>query len=126
MIIPENDVYALIGDEGFQRLVAAFYRQVPTDPILGPMYPAEDISGAEHRLRGFLLFRFGGPANYIADRGHPRLRQRHAPFMIDEAARNRWVELMERSLDEAQLPQDATDTLRNFFSQTATFLQNQG
>jgi hemoglobin len=125
MILPEHDVYALIGDQGFERLVAAFYRQVPTDPILGPMYPADDISGAEHRLRGFLIYRFGGPPSYITERGHPRLRQRHAPFMIDEAARNRWVELMERSLDEAQLPQDATDTLRNFFSQTATFLQNQ-
>jgi hemoglobin len=125
MIIPENQVYALIGDDGFERLVAAFYRQVPTDSILGPMYPADDLSGAEHRLRQFLIFRFGGPQTYIAERGHPRLRLRHAPFKIDQAARDRWMELMERSLNEAQLPQDAVDTLRGFFSQTATFLQNQ-
>lgn len=125
MIIPDHQVYALIGEEGFDRLVTAFYQQVPSDPILGPMYPAEDLSGAACRLKSFLIYRFGGPQTYLAQRGHPRLRLRHAPFAIDEAARNRWVELMERSFDEAELPIDATETLRSFFAQTATFLQNQ-
>ena len=54
-------IYDLIGDEGFQRLIQTFYRQVPDDPILGPMYPPEDLAGAEQRLRDFLIFRFGGP-----------------------------------------------------------------
>ena len=74
--------------------IAAFYRQVPGDPILGPMYPAHDLAGAETRLRDFLVGRFGGPQRYIEQRGHPRLRLRHAPFPIDPAARDRWLELM--------------------------------
>lgn len=125
MTIAQHQVYALIGDQGFERLVAAFYRQVAADPILAPMYPAKDMSGAEQRLKSFLVYRFGGPPTYIADRGHPRLRLRHAPFKIDDAARSRWVELMNRSLVEAALPPEAVDTLQAFFSETAAFLQNQ-
>ena len=74
--------------------------------------------GAEERLRDFLIGRFGGPPRYIEQRGHPRLRMRHAPFAIDEAARNRWVELMDRALDEARLPDDATSLLREFLHAT--------
>ena len=120
----ESQVYSAIGDDGFRRLVAAFYRQVPGDPILGPMYPADDLPGAEERLRGFLIFRFGGPQDYIEQRGHPRLRMRHAPFPITEAARDRWFELMQNALREAALPADAETILRQFFSHTASFLIN--
>jgi hemoglobin len=120
----EEDVYPAIGDEGFQRLVRAFYAQVPDDDVLGPMYPAHDLAGAEQRLRDFLIGRFGGPPRYIEQRGHPRLRIRHAPFAIDAAARNRWVQLMDRALDEARLPEDVTALLREFFHSTATFLRN--
>ena len=91
-------VYDLIGEDGFRRLTRNFYRQVPEDEILGPMYPAQDLAGAEERLGDFLIFRFGGPPRYIEQRGHPRLRMRHNPFAIDERARNRWVELMDRAL----------------------------
>jgi hemoglobin len=125
MIIPDHEVYSLIGEEGFERLVSAFYGQVPYDSILGPMYPEADLAGAEKRLLQFLIYRFGGPKTYIEERGHPRLRMRHAPFTIDEAARNRWIALMDRSFETAYLPEDATDTLRSFFAQTASFLQNQ-
>jgi hemoglobin len=120
----EEDVYPAIGDEGFQRLVRAFYAQVPDDDVLGPMYPAHDLAGAEQRLRDFLIGRFGGPPRYIEQRGHPRLRIRHAPFAIDAAARNRWVQLMDRALDEARLPEDVMALLREFFHSTATFLRN--
>jgi hemoglobin len=123
-VIDEQDIYARIGEEGFTRLVAAFYRQVPGDEILGPMYPSEDLAGAEERLRDFLVGRFGGPARYIERRGHPRLRMRHVPFTIDAAARDRWVRLMERALDEAALPAEVTEMLRAFFGSTATFLRN--
>ena len=85
----------------FTRLVRAFYAQVPGDAILGPMYPAEDLPGAEERLRDFLIGRFGGPPRYIEQRGHPRLRMRHMPFVIDRDARDRWVQLMDRALDES-------------------------
>lgn len=122
--IAEADIFNIIGEEGFQKLVAAFYRQVPTDDILGPMYPADDLEGAEYRLRGFLIGRFGGPQTYIEERGHPALRMRHAPYELNIDARNRWVAIMERALDEAAFAPEIDEVLRPFFEQTATFLIN--
>lgn len=122
--VAEADIFNIIGEEGFQKLVAAFYRQVPTDDILGPMYPADDLDGAEYRLRGFLIGRFGGPQTYIEERGHPALRMRHAPYELNIDARNRWVEIMERALDEAAFAPEVDEVLRPFFAQTATFLIN--
>jgi hemoglobin len=124
-IVEDSDIHSLIGDEGFQRLVAAFYRRVPHDEILGRMYPAQDLEAAEQRLRDFLVFRFGGPPRYIEQRGHPRLGMRHARFPIGTAARDRWVQLMNAALDEAKLPYEAEQVLRAFFESTATFLINQ-
>ena len=120
----DEQVYDTIGEEGFSRLVRAFYAQVPTDAILGPMYPKEDLAGAEERLRDFLIGRFGGPPRYVEQRGHPRLRMRHMPFVIDAAARERWVALMDRALEHAALPEDVAALLREFFHSTATFLRN--
>src|ERR1051325_10401176 len=91
--VEEPDIYAAIGEDGFRRLVAAFYKQVPGDEILAPMYPPEDLAGAEQRLRDFLVGRFGGPQRYIEQRGHPRLRMRHMPFAVNPAARQRWMQL---------------------------------
>jgi hemoglobin len=122
--VSEGDLYGLIGEDGFHRLVAAFYRQVPQDEILGPMYPADDLAGAEQRLRDFLIFRFGGPSRYLEERGHPRLRMRHFPFPITQAARNRWLRLMTGAIEEANLPPDAAGLLLGFFDGTATFLIN--
>ena len=123
-MLDEGNVYSRIGEEGFQRLVAAFYAQVPGDDILGAMYPKHDLAGAEQRLRDFLVGRFGGPRRYEEQRGHPRLRMRHMPFRLDQAARDRWVQLMDRALDDAALPADATAVLRQFFHHMATFLMN--
>jgi len=121
----ELDVYSLIGTEGFTRLVAAFYRQVPQDDLLGPMYPTQDLAGAEQRLRDFLIGRFGGPQTYIEQRGHPRLRARHSPFSIDQTARDRWARLMDNALGEASLPGEAEQVLRQFFHEMSTFMINQ-
>ncbi|HKV47267.1 MAG TPA: globin [Candidatus Acidoferrales bacterium] len=118
-------LYSVIGEEGFARLVAAFYKQVPEDDILGPMYPADDLHGAEERLRDFLIGRFGGPQRYIERRGHPRLRMRHARFYIDQEARDRWIALMDKAFAEAALPGEAEQFLREFLSQIATFMINQ-
>lgn len=122
--LSEGEIYGRIGEEGFQRLVAAFYAQVPDDDILGPMYPKHDLAGAEERLRDFLVGRFGGPRRYEQQRGHPRLRMRHMPFRLNQSARDRWVQLMDRALDQAALPADAAQLLRQFFHHMATFLMN--
>jgi len=123
-MIEEGDIYARIGEQGFADLVRAFYAQVPGDDILGPMYPAGEFEGAEQRLRDFLVGRFGGPQRYVEERGHPRLRQRHAPFHVDQRARDRWMLLMTRALDQSGLPDDASALLRTFFDATATFMIN--
>jgi hemoglobin len=120
----DAEVYRAVGEDGFARLIAAFYRQVPNDDILGPMYPADDLAGAEERLRDFLIGRFGGPQRYIEQRGHPRLRMRHAPFPIGSAARQRWLDLMDTALAEVQLPADAEAALRPFFDAVATMMIN--
>jgi hemoglobin len=120
----ELDVYGQIGEDGFARLIRAFYAQVPEDDVLGPMYPADDLAGAEQRLRDFLVGRFGGPQRYIESRGHPRLRQRHAPFAVDQRARDRWIALMTRALDQTHLPRESDSVLRRFFEDTATFMMN--
>jgi len=118
------DVYSVIGEAGFERLVAAFYRQVPDDDILGPMYPPDDMAGAEQRLRDFLVGRFGGPPRYMEQRGHPRLRMRHAPFAIDGQARDRWLLLMNNALDEVAFVPQVDALMREFFAQVATMLIN--
>jgi len=123
-MISEVEIYQQIGEEGFARLVTAFYAQVPGDEILGPMYPKDDLHGAEERLRDFLVGRFGGPQRYMEQRGHPRLRMRHMPFRLDSRARDRWVQLMDKALDAAQLPKESEDLLRGFFHHMATFLMN--
>jgi hemoglobin len=120
----EGDVYKQIGEDGFRRLVAAFYAQVPADDILGPMYPADDLPGSEERLRDFLIGRFGGPPIYMEKRGHPRLRMRHLPFKLDQRARDRWVQMMDKALDQAALPTESEQVLREFFHHMSTFLMN--
>jgi hemoglobin len=120
----DQDIYALIGEEGFARLIAAFYRQVPADEILGAMYPPHDLAGAEQRLRDFLIGRFGGPQRYIEQRGHPRLRMRHMPFAVNAAARERWLHLMANALDEAKLPAEVDAFLREFFAGVSAILVN--
>lgn len=133
-MLNEEQVLAAIGEEGFTRLVAAFYRQIPADDILGPMYrlatvddaggDAQRLAAAEARLRDFLIFRFGGSQRYIERRGHPALRMRHVKFAVNTAARDRWVALMDRAMDEAAFPAEVDETLRVFFRGVASFLIN--
>jgi len=122
--VQEQDVYAVVGEPGIARVVAAFYRRVPADDVLGPMYPPDDLEGAEQRLRDFLIYRFGGPQRYIEQRGHPRLRARHGRFPIDTRARDRWMQLMTEALAEAGLPAEAERVMRSFLDGIATFLMN--
>jgi hemoglobin len=120
----EAIVMQALGEEGFANLVAAFYRRVREDNLIGPMYPPDDWEGAERRLVGFLLFRFGGSERYLQERGHPRLRMRHMPFSIGEAERDRWLSLMNGAMDEVGLEGDARSHLETFFDQVADFMRN--
>ena len=120
----DHEIYSAVGEDGFHRLIAAFYRQVPSDDILGPMYPAADLAGAEQRLRDFLIGRFGGPQRYIEARGHPRLRMRHMPFAVNGAARERWLRLMTNALEEVGFLPDVDALLREFFHSVSAMLIN--
>lgn len=117
-------LFEIVGEDGFDRLTRAFYDQVPGDEILGPMYPAQELEAARVRLRDFLVGRFGGPQRYIQQRGHPRLRMRHMPFAIDKRARDRWMDLMSKALDDCEFQPEVTAYLQRFFADTATFMIN--
>jgi hemoglobin len=132
MQLGEQQVYQHIGEDGFDRLTAAFYTRVANDDILAPMYDQAmrqagetDHEPARLRLREFLVQRFGGPPRYSQARGHPRLRMRHMPFAIDERARDRWLELMDASLDEAEIQEPSRSTLQAVFAHIADFMRNQ-
>ncbi len=122
--VEELDLYSVIGEEGFQRLIGEFYTQVRYDDILGPLYPQNEFDAAEGRLRDFLIGRFGGPQRYIENRGHPRLRMRHARFPVTQAARDRWMKLMDHALARVALPGEAEQILRAYFESTATAMIN--
>lgn len=121
----EADVMTACGEDGIRRMVAAFYRRVRTDDLLGPMYPDDDWAGAEERLAEFLLFRLGASNRYVETRGHPRLRMRHMPFKIGEAERDRWISLMAAAMEETNVPETARAFLDPFFAQVADFMKNQ-
>ena len=120
----ELPIYQLLGQERLEAIVAAFYRRVPEDEVLAPMYPAHDLAGAEQRLRSFLVYRFGGPQTYLQERGHPRLRMRHVPFAVDERARDRWMALMMAAVDEVGVEPEHQAYLEGFLGDIATFLRN--
>lgn len=105
-------------------MVAAFYQRVREDDLLGPMYPPDDMAGAEERLAEFLLFRLGASTRYVESRGHPRLRMRHMPFKIGEAERDRWISLMTAAMEETRVPETARAFLDPFFAQVADFMKN--
>ena len=122
-----SDFYREVGEETFAKIVRGFYARVPDDDILGPMYPDDDWEGAERRLRMFLEQYWGGPDTYNAERGHPRLRMRHHPFVVDMAARDRWLELMALSLADVsddELPKPHRDAMWEHMVRVADMLIN--
>ncbi|GAB4441604.1 MAG: globin [Chloroflexi bacterium OHK40] len=117
-------IYELAGGApAFRRLVDAFYARVEQDPLLRPMFPADLAPGKEHQLL-FLTQYFGGPSTYSALRGHPRLRMRHAPFPIDQAARDAWLDHMFAALDEAAIPEPARSAMQAYFERAASAMIN--
>ena len=115
------------GHETFRQLVHEFYKGVADDAPLREMYPEEDLGPAEDRLRMFLEQYWGGPDTYNAERGHPRLRMRHHPFVVDMAARDRWLELMALSLADVsddELPKPHRDAMWEHMVRVADMLIN--
>lgn len=129
-MLSDSDIYTLLGEQGFADLVRAFYAQVPDDPVLGPMYQrsmdqtGETLAMGEAKLRDFLVQRFGGPGRYSEQRGHPKLRMRHGRFVIDAAAAEHWLALMERAMIDANTPEQAREVLRPYFHTTAHHMVN--
>ena len=112
------------GTPFFEALVARFYLGVETDPALRPLYPEPDLAGARHRLTLFLIQYWGGPATYDAERGHPRLRMRHAPFAIGPAERDRWLVHMRAAVAEQAAPDDIAAELERYFAMAAEAMRN--
>ncbi|GAB2477706.1 globin [Jatrophihabitans fulvus] len=115
---------AVGGEETFRALVSRFYEGVRDDPVLRPLYPEEDLGPAEVRLRMFLIQYWGGPTTYSAERGHPRLRMRHAPFAVDLAARDAWLKHMHDALDSIDAADVHKQALWEYFVRAADSLRN--
>ena len=118
---------AVGGAATFDAIVARFYEQVAEDEILRPLYPEEDLSGAEERLRMFLEQYWGGPRTYSDQRGHPRLRMRHVPFRIGPIERDAWLRCMHiavGSIDSETLDDDHRRQLLQYLEMAAHSLVN--
>lgn len=125
---PDGNVHDAVGGPTFfVDLVDGFYAGVRADPLLRPMYP-EDLAESRRHLAGFLTQYWGGPSTYSDERGHPRLRMRHAPFAIGEAERDAWLGHMLGSLDAVAAtratPADAVARIRAYLVDVADFLVN--
>ena len=116
---------AIGGHETFVALVKRFYEGVASDPPLRDLYPEEDLGPAEERLRLFLEQYWGGPTTYSDERGHPRLRMRHAPFAVTPDMRDRWLTHMRDAVESLDLPQDQRTELWTYLERAAYFMVNQ-
>jgi len=113
------------GTPYFERLVDRFYAGVSTDPVLLAVYPDHaDLDGARHRLTLFLVQYWGGATTYNDERGHPRLRMRHAPFAIGSLERDRWLVHMRAAIDESVAPDDARAELHAYMTMAADAMRN--
>jgi hemoglobin len=120
----EKSLYDLIGGENtFRRLVDVFYDKVAQDPVLRPLFPADLEEGKQWQFL-FLMQFWGGPARYNQERGHPRLRMRHMPFRIDEAASQAWLRCMLEAIDEVGIAEPARTEMRTYFERAAAFMIN--
>jgi hemoglobin len=122
---PEVSFYEAIGGEPtFRRLVGAFYEGVAKDPVLRPMYPEDDLGPATERMTLFLMQYWGGPGTYSEQRGHPRLRMRHAPFSVGPEERDAWLRCMRTAVDSLGLPEPQHTTLWEYLERAAYFMVN--
>jgi hemoglobin len=115
---------AVGGHETFVALVRRFYEGVAADPPLRALYPEQDLGAAETRLRMFLEQYWGGPTTYGEQRGHPRLRMRHAPFSVTPQMRDRWLTHMQAAVDSLELAPDLHAELWTYLERAAHFMVN--
>lgn len=115
--------YDKVGEANFRRLIDDFYTSLSHDPLLRNMYP-DDLEPAKERLFLFVIQYFGGPQTYNEQRGHPKLRARHARFPVTEEARRHWMKHMNSALEQNPMDQEAKAFLKGYFEYTATFLKN--
>jgi hemoglobin len=121
----EQTFYEAVGGEDtFRRIVGRFYEEVAKDEVLRPLYPDEDLGPAEEKLRLFLVQYWGGPHTYSEQRGHPRLRMRHAPFVIGPLQRDAWLRCMRVAVDEAGLSEPHRRQLWEYLEMAANSLLN--
>jgi len=113
------------GEKFFTDLVSQFYAHVATDPILRPMYPESDLKAAAERLQLFLEQYWGGPTTYQENRGHPRLRMRHAGFHINAAARDAWLNAMHVVVDGIDMDTALRAQLWSYLEMAANSMVNQ-
>ncbi|MEU4535147.1 globin [Streptosporangium sp. NPDC023825] len=121
---PQSFYDAVGGEETFRRLVHHFYQGVAADPVLLPLYPEDDLEGAEERFRLFLIQYWGGPNTYSTQRGHPRLRMRHNPFVIRSAERDAWLRRMHDAVISLELPDDLEKRLWDYLVYAAHSMVN--
>jgi hemoglobin len=122
---PVTTFYEEVGGyETFRTIVATFYAGVAKDEILRPLYPEEELGPAEERFRDFLVQYWGGPTTYSEQRGHPRLRMRHAPFAVTPAAKDRWLIHFREGLDAAELTPEQDAQFWDYVTHAAQFMVN--
>ena len=120
-----TNYYEVFGGEPFfADLVSQFYARVATNEILRPMYPESDMAGAAHRLQMFLQQYWGGPTTYQEERGHPRLRMRHAGFKIGPAAKDAWLSCMREAVEGMNMDVAAQEKLWRYLEGAADHLLN--
>jgi hemoglobin len=112
------------GHETFLRLARQFYAGVAGDPELRALYPEDDLGPAEMRFRMFIEQYWGGPATYSQERGHPRLRMRHAPFKVTITQRDRWLKHMMTAVDSIGLDPANDLILRDYLNSAAQSMVN--
>lgn len=112
------------GTPFFEALVDRFYAGVAADPILRRVYPDADLGPAQRRLTLFLIQYWGGPTTYDQERGHPRLRMRHAPFAIGPLERDRWLVHMRAAIAALEPPADVTEALDRYIEMAAEAMRN--
>ncbi|CAN5841611.1 globin [soil metagenome] len=115
---------AIGGADTIRRIVHRFYAGVADDPVLRPLYPEADLAPAERRFAMFLVQYWGGPTDYSEERGHPRLRMRHAPFAVTHEAREHWLHHFRAGLDEVALPPELDAEFWAYIERASLFLVN--